>query len=420
MKQDSMAPVEAMRVEQEAQKAFLARRHRVSEIWRSFFMLTTLIAVIFLATLLVTIVNDSMGYVFIESKVDPAALSSKPLSSLNSSELATIIRANLSKNRVTTLERIDGVLEQQNAADLFQVVEQEVVQARVVESYTWFESLFNKGAIFETAQKDYPGATVEFHYWLNREFIVEGVSSIPEYAGVRTALEGSLLLMAITILIAFPIGVGAAIYLEEYAKKDGAINRFIQTNIDNLAGVPSIVYGILGLALFVRTLQQLTSGAIFGAPVMGNGRTILSAGLTMALLILPVIIINAQEAIRAVPDSLRQASFGLGATRWQTVWSHVLPSALPGILTGTILAFSRAIGETAPLIVVGASTLLTSSSSGIFSPFSALPIQIYNWTMRPQPAFQHIASAAILVLLISLLTLNAFAILLRNRFTKRD
>ena len=192
----------------------------------------------------------------------------------------------------------------------------------------------------------------------------------------------------------------------------------IQTNIDNLAGVPSIVYGILGLALFVRTLEPLTSGAIFGIE-RGNGRTILSAGLTMALLILPIIIINAQEAIRTVPDSLRQASYGLGATRWQTIWSHVLPYALPGIMTGTILAISRAIGETAPLIVVGSSTMVTSDPTGPFSSFTALPIQIYNWTMRPQPAFQHIAAAAIIVLLIALLSLNAVAIMLRNRFTKR-
>jgi phosphate transport system permease protein len=235
---------------------------------------------------------------------------------------------------------------------------------------------------------------------------------------VRTALLGSLELILITIVVAFPIGVGAAIYLEEYAQGKSWFNSLIQTNIDNLAGVPSIVYGILGLALFVRTLEPLTSGAVFGV-VGGNGRTILSAGLTMALLILPVIIINAQEAIKSVPDSLRQASFGLGATRWQTIWSHVLPSAMPGILTGTILSISRAIGETAPLIVVGSSTFITSDPSGPFSPFTALPIQIYSWTMRPQPAFQHIAAAASIVLLIMLLSLNAIAIYLRSRLAKR-
>ena len=229
---------------------------------------------------------------------------------------------------------------------------------------------------------------------------------------------GSLLLILITILTAFPIGLGAAIYLEEYAGQKTGLNRIIQTNIDNLAGVPSIIYGILGLAIFVRALEPLTSGAIFGFDG-GTGRTILAAGLTMALLILPILIINAQEAIRAVPSSLRLASFGLGATQWQTIWHHVLPSALPGILTGTILAISRAIGETAPLIVVGASTLISSDPNGPFSKFTALPIQIYNWTSRPQEQFRNIAAAAILVLLIALLTLNSAAILLRNRYTRR-
>jgi phosphate transport system permease protein len=244
------------------------------------------------------------------------------------------------------------------------------------------------------------------------------MSPSPELAGVRTALLGSLYLILITILVAFPIGVGAAIYLEEYAGKGQWINRAIQTNIDNLAGVPSIVYGILGLAIFVRLLAPVTSGTIFGT-ADSNGRTILSAGLTLALLVLPIIIINAQEAIRAVPGSLRQASYGLGATQWQTIWHHVLPTALPGILTGTILAISRAIGETAPLIVIGASTVIFSDPNGIFSRFTALPVQIYSWTSRPQVEFRNIAAAAILVLLLSLLSLNALAIILRNRFSRR-
>jgi len=225
-------------------------------------------------------------------------------------------------------------------------------------------------------------------------------------------------MILITIVIAFPIGIAAAIYLEEYADPSRRINRIIQTNIDNLSGVPSIVYGILGLAIFVRFLEPLTSGAMFGIQG-GNGRTILSAGLTLALLILPMLIINGQEAIRAVPNSLRLASYGVGATKWQTVWFHVLPQAMPGILTGTILSISRAIGETAPLILVGASTFISSDPEGVFSKFTALPIQIYNWTMRPQAEFRNIAAAAILVLLAALLTLNATAILLRNYFVSK-
>jgi phosphate transport system permease protein len=226
--------------------------------------------------------------------------------------------------------------------------------------------------------------------------------------------------VAITILFSFPIGVGAAIYLEEYAHKERLLNRLIQTNINNLAGVPSIIYGMLGLAIFVRILELFTSGAFLGIgdQSTANGRTIISAGLTLGLLILPLIIINGQEAIRAVPNSLRQAGFGLGATHWQVIWHHVLPSAMPGVLTGTILAVSRAIGETAPLVVVGASTFIALDPSGPFSKFTVLPIQIYQWTSRPQDEFRNLAAAAILVLLILLLSLNASAVLLRNRFDR--
>jgi len=235
---------------------------------------------------------------------------------------------------------------------------------------------------------------------------------------VRTAILGSLWLIAITIAVALPIGVGAAIYLQEYADHTRWYNRLIETNIYNLAGVPSIVYGILGLAIFVRALEFFSSGAMFGV-TDSNGRTIISAALTMALLTLPLIIVNAQEAIKAVPDSFRQAAYGLGATKWQTTWAHVLPNALPGILTGSILAVSRAIGETAPLIVIGASTFITVDPSSIFSKFTVLPIQIYTWTSRPLVGFRNIAAASILVLLVLLLALNATAILLRNRFSRR-
>jgi phosphate transport system permease protein len=212
--------------------------------------------------------------------------------------------------------------------------------------------------------------------------------------------------------------VGAAIYLEEYADPNNRINQLIETNINNLAGVPSIIYGMLGLTIFVRALEPITSGAVFGIPG-NNGRTILSAALTMALLVLPLIIINAREAIRSVPSSLRQASYGLGATKWETIRDHVLPNSIPGILTGTILSLSRAIGETAPLIVVGASTFIVTDPTGPFSKFTALPIQIYDWTQRPIEQFRNIASAAIIVLLIVLIALNLSAVLLRNRYSKQ-
>ena len=305
--------------------------------------------------------------------------------------------------------------------EVYAVVVEEVIAPDVVGVWSLVDSIFNQSEIEAQAAIQYPNATLEFRSWLTPEFLVTPQSSTPEFAGVRTAILGSMWVILIVILFSFPIGVGAAIYLEEYAV-DNQINRIIQTNINNLAGVPSIIYGMLGLAIFVRVLEPLTSGAFLGAvedTTTANGRTILSAGLTLGLLILPVIIIASQEAIRAVPNSMRQAGMALGATKWQTIWHHVLPSALPGILTGTILAMSRAIGETAPLVVVGASTFIVVDPNGPFSKFTTLPIQIYQWTSRPQDEFRNIAAAAIIVLLILLLTLNASAILLRNRFARR-
>jgi len=240
--------------------------------------------------------------------------------------------------------------------------------------------------------------------WLDWQFITSFPSRTPEKAGIYSPLFGSIWLVVLTALFSFPIGVGAAIYLEEYAPQHW-ITELIQTNIANLAGVPSIVYGLLGLGIFVRTL--------------GLGRSLLAGALTMSLLILPTIIIAAREAIRGVPPSLRQASFGLGATRWQTVSRVVLPQAFSGILTGTILGLSRAIGETAPLITIGALTYIAFVPEGPLSAFTVLPIQVFNWTSRPQADFRHLAAAGIIVLLVVLLSANAFAIILRDRSQKR-
>jgi len=239
---------------------------------------------------------------------------------------------------------------------------------------------------------------------LDGRFLTSFASRIPERAGVKAALAGSVWLLGLTALIAFPVSVAAAIYLEEYAPRN-LTTRLIQLNIANLAGVPSIVYGILGLAVFVRTF--------------GLGRSIISGALTLSLLILPVIIIAAREAIRAVPPSIREAAHGLGATRWQVVSTQVLPMAMPGILTGTILALSRAVGETAPLIMVGAVGFIAFTPKGLGDPFTVLPLQIYNWVSRPQAEFHQLAAAGILVLLSLLLTMNAAAIVLRNRYQTR-
>jgi phosphate transport system permease protein len=341
------------------------------------------------------------------------------LADLPKETLTKILEANVSAGLFRRFES-EIPFEDRSHEDVYGLVVERVVEPEIVQTWPLFESVFNRSDVLTEAASKHPDAEVSFVSWLNPKFIANPQSANPERAGVRTAILGSLWTILITVLFAFPLGVGAAIYLEEYAV-DNRINRLIQTNINNLAGVPSIIYGMLGLAVFVRMLEALTSGKMFGIvdPTTANGRTILSAGLTLGLLILPLIIINAQEAIKSVPNSLRQAGQGLGATKWQTIWAHVLPNAMPGVLTGTILAVSRAIGETAPLVVVGASTFITVDPTNPFSKFTTLPIQIYQWTSRPQDEFRNIAAAAIIVLLILLLTLNATAVLLRNRFSKR-
>ncbi|MFY0546231.1 phosphate ABC transporter permease PstA [Brevibacillus sp. H7] len=240
--------------------------------------------------------------------------------------------------------------------------------------------------------------------WLDWQFITSFASRFPSKAGILSALFGSLWIIGLTAPIAFILGIGTALYLEEYAQK-GWFTNLVQVNINNLAGVPSIVFGILGLGLFVE-------GFLFG-------RTILSGALTMALLVLPIIVVASQEAIRAVPQHMRNAAYALGASKWQTIKGVVIPAAFPSILTGFILALSRAIGETAPLIVVGAVTFIAFIPSSPLDPFTVLPIQIFSWTSKPQDEFRAIAAAGIIVLLIVLFTLNATAVYLRNKYQKR-
>jgi phosphate transport system permease protein len=240
--------------------------------------------------------------------------------------------------------------------------------------------------------------------WLDWQFISSFPSRFPERAGIKSALVGTLWLIGLIALISIPVGVSSALYLEEFAPK-GRISKIIEVNIANLAGVPSIVYGILGLAIFVRAFAL--------------ERSLISGALTMSLLILPVIIIASREAIKTVPASIRLAALSLGATRWQTTWSHVLPASFPGIMTGVILALSRAIGETAPLIMIGALTFVAFLPAGPMDSFTALPIQIYNWVSRPQQEFHELAAAGIIVLLAVLLLMNATAIYIRSKTERR-
>ncbi|MFS0821846.1 phosphate ABC transporter permease PstA [Bacillus sp. 1P02SD] len=242
--------------------------------------------------------------------------------------------------------------------------------------------------------------------WINLDFITSKLSTDPDRAGIMGAILGTVWLMVVVAPVTMFLGIGTAIYLEEYATK-GRLQSFIQTNIANLAGVPSIVFGILGLTVFVRTL--------------GLGNIVLAGGLTMSLLVLPIVVVASQEALRAVPQFLREASYGLGATKWQTIKKVVLPAAIPGILTGVILALSRAVGETAPLVVIGIPALLIPFPDTIFDKFTVLPIQIYYWTLDSAlvAEYANLAAATIIILLLILLIMNSIAVIIRNKFQKR-
>jgi phosphate transport system permease protein len=443
----------------------LGRRRRKGWAFRMFCLAMLTIAVLALATLLYTIVNDSFGLVAVVNENEPGDIVSglgydpevTSLDDVSYDELVGLLEANVTSGVGRRLEREQRFYEDRlvfeseavwaeicaspdsppgcsigprGQADLVQLVNERVVQPDVIATHRLVPSLLDPGGFEAAVAAGFEAGrfpdlspeqvSIEWRAWFNPTFLMTPQSSTPEIAGIRTAILGSAWLVMITIVFAVPLGVGAAIYLVEYAKPT-RLNDFIQTNINNLAGVPSIIYGMLGLAVFVRVLEPFTSGALFtdGVPPSDNGRTVVAAGMTLGLLTLPVVIISAQEALKAVPDSLRHAGLALGATRWQTVRSQILPVALPGILTGTILAVARAVGETAPLILVGAASFITTDPTGPFSKFTALPIQIFQWTSFPQQEFRNIAAAASIALLLLLLTLNAAAVILRNRYSRR-
>lgn len=461
-----MATMNPQWQDEQSFKRRLRRRQMKAKAWNIIFLFTIMIGMLALLLLFYNIIRQAVTLIAVENTVDPATLADRPLEELSEEELAAILREHVTANRMRVLilkdvvgadqkewaalnqQSLENVLESglypEELADLpFKDLEleqivsilqnglsrdglqraviDEVVQPVVTESWTLNEALLNRDEIDKIIDEKHPNAEVSWKVWVNLDFLTTPMHSRPELSGLRTAVFGSLWMMLVTVAFAFPIGIGAAIYLEEYAA-DNWLNRIIQLNISNLAGVPSIIYGILGLAVFVRFLDEITSGKIFGLvenEATVSGRTILSAGLTMALLILPIIIISAQEAIKAVSPSLKEAAYGMGATKLQMIRTVILPNALPGILTGTILAISRAFGETAPLVVVGSITRITVDPEGPFSRFTAIPIQIYSWTSQPQDEFRSIAAAAIIVLLIILLSFNATAIILRNRFSRR-
>lgn len=400
------------------------KRKRKGRVMAVLFLSSTVFAVLCLATLLFSVLDQTAGYVLVEYQTDPADVlplgaDAQPVAieSMDSAALIALLEENLGARRLKALG-IEQSIESRPHKDLVALAIAEILEPEVVRTWNFTESVMSRKAIFRWASDNAENGMLTFRWWLSPTFLASSQSSNALFAGIRSAVIGSLLTIALTILIAFPLGVGAAVYLEEYAR-DNAVNRVIRTNIYNLAGVPSIIYGMLGLGIFVRWMSPVTSGSLFGAvdaSAAGDGRTILSAGLTLALLILPTIIINAQEALRAVPRSLRESGYALGATKWQVTASHVLPASMDRILTGTVLAVSRGIGESAPLILVGASTFLTKDPTGIFSRFTTLPIQIYQWTARPQAEFRNVAAAAIIALMVLLMSINATAIIMRNKF----
>lgn len=422
------------------------RNARAAFMQRLYFA-SLLIAIAVLILLLLNVINQSFGLVAERFAVHPDTLADRPLDELTAPELAKILLAHAPRRllvitrdnlftgedpavftstpfgsmgietvppdvaaitprdlpeaeRNATFATLLGL--NMGAEELQALVESEIIKTEIDKGWPLHESLLNRAAIEAEVAEKYPGAELVFRSWLTPRFIVSPLSAKPVETGIRQALLGTIWLLGLTVLISFPLGVGAAIYLEEYAS-DTWYNRLIETNIRNLAGVPSIIYGMLGLTIFVRTLQTFT-----------GGRSVLSGALTMSLLILPVIIINSREALRAVPSTIREASYGLGATRWQTISRMVFPSALPGMLTGTILGLSRAIGETAPLFGI-ATTFINTDPTSPFARFTVLPMQIYGWTSQPSELFRFNASATIILLLALLLTMNSVAIVLRNR-----
>jgi phosphate transport system permease protein len=380
----------------------LKRRHNKARSFATLCWLATWFGVVLLAVLMFDVVSDAGGWVISRTPHDPrmfALLSENPTFAAQASEidpgLMRKIEAKI-RSREKSAERRGETLLPADKAE----IRLEVIHGAASENPAYFEQFPMQSTFSQRLQ---------VAGQICRDILWEFASRHASKAGYKSAIVGSLWLLLLTALLAVPVSVSAAVYMEEYALKN-RFNRIIEVNISNLAGVPSIIYGILGLAVFVRGLN------IEG---WGLGNSLLAGSLTMALLSLPVIIIAAREAIKAVPDSIRQGAFALGATKWQVVRHHVLPAALPGVLTGVILALSRAIGETAPMIMIGALSYVAFVPRGPLDDFTVLPIQIYNWIAMPQEEFHLLAACGILILLIVLLAMNSLAIIIRDRAQRK-
>ncbi len=399
-----------------AGRAVQARRGR-TKIWTVIIVAVTALAALILVVFLLNILNDVFGYVAVEYEVMPAEITGSPDTPIEDLEHTTVVQA--LRDRATTgiLRRLESEepLQTRNKASLIEALEQFVLRPRVVTSWSLLESIFGLRTV-ESHAAAFPNQSIQFRSWISLDFLVSPQSPVPEKSGIRGALIGTLWLVVIAMLVSLPIGIAAAIYLNEYTA-DTRLVRFIRVNVENLAAVPSIIYGMLGLAVFARALAPMTSGAAFGIETQGLrlGRTVLSGGLTLAVLVLPVVIINAREAFAAIPRSLREACYVVGARRFQVIRTRLLRFAGRRIMTTIILSVSRVIGETAPLVVIGAASFMTTDPNGLFSRFTALPTTVYALAGRPQAEYQRVAAATIIVLLLLTIVLNIVLIVLRNR-----
>lgn len=372
----------------------LRRRHLQGRIFAVVCALATFAGVVMLAVLLLDVVMDSTGWIWSRVDRDPRMFALLQETDAGFAERAAEIEPGLFSGMERKIEARRGRAAR-NDETLSDAQLAEIRMDYLHGKYSNDETYFERFAMQPTV-----GQRLTVAGEIIGDVFANFPSRHPSKAGIKSAILGSFWLLLLTALIAIPIGIAAAVYLEEYAARN-RLNRFIEINIANLAGVPSIVYGILGLAVFVRGMQL--------------GRVVLAGALTMTLLILPVIIIAAREAIKAVPDSIRQGAFALGGTRWEVVRHHVLPAAMPGMLTGVILAMSRAIGETAPMIMIGALSYVAFVPRGPLDDFTVLPIQIYNWVAMPNKEFHLLAACGIFILLGVLLLMNSAAIYIRHR-----
>lgn len=380
-------------------------------------LLTATVATAFLVALLLSVINSAFGFVALENSVSLEEISpgTRSLDQMTRGALESALRTRLSTGLIRRLES-EQPLSERSDAELRDLVRERIINPTVVHSWSLGESLL-RGDLISSYRNENPEAVITFRSWLSGSFLTSQQSPDPLDAGIVSALIGTLLVVGIAVVIAMPVGVATGIYLTEYSRPS-LFRSIIQLNIQNLAAVPPVIYGLLGLALFVRFAAPVTSGAVFGVDAVNDGRTVFSAGLTLATLVLPVIVINAQDAFASIPERYRDAARAVGASRTQLVFGRLLPHVADRLVTVSILAVSRVVGETTPLIIVGAATVIAVNPSGLFSRFTALPSQIYYWSFSPQDEFQRLAAAAIIVLLVLSLGLNIVLVTLRRRIQK--